>query len=89
MAKNHNPAPELKGTAEKFAQMDREAAVTAGAALLIAVFFWLAIYLFKDSTVTFLSLPLWFMLSCVGGYFFSIACVYVLIKRFMRNFNLD
>ncbi len=59
------------------------------AALIITVFFWGSIYLFKDSPAELLALPLWFVISCIGGYLLSIAAVWVLVRRFMRNFSLD
>ena len=75
--------------AQKFQQMDKEAAAVIIAALLITAFFWGSIYLFKDSPAEFLALPLWFVVSCLGGYLLSIAAVWVLVRRFMRNFSLD
>ncbi len=74
---------------DKFRQMDREALSTLVAAAVITLYFWLSIYLFHDSAVLLFSLPLWFMLSCIGGYFISIIAVFILIRRFMRNFPLD
>lgn len=69
--------------------MDREALSTLLAAVVITLYFWLSIYFFHDSAVMLFSLPLWFMLSCIGGYLLSIIAVFILTRRFMRNFPLD
>ncbi len=77
------------GQAEKFTQIDKEARANLIAAIFITVYFWLTIYLFKDSSATLLSLPMWFMLSCIGGYLLSIGVVWFLVRKVMRNFRLD
>ena len=88
MAKTKSDLP-LTGQAAKFAQIDKEARANFIAALFITVYFWLTIYLFKDSSLTLLAMPLWFMLSCIGGYFLSIVVVWFLVRHVMRNFSLD
>lgn len=84
----HKTAAELSYR-DKFRQMDREALSTLLAAVVITLYFWLSIYFFHDSAVMLFSLPLWFMLSCIGGYLLSIIAVFILTRRFMRNFPLD
>ena len=69
--------------------MDREATATIVCAVLITAFFWLSIYLFKDYKTTLLGMPLWFSISCIGGYILSVLSVIILVKKFMFNFNLD
>lgn len=86
---NNKQHTELRSYKERFVQMDREALSTVIASLVITLYFWLSIWLFKDSAVTLLSLPLWFMLSCIGGYILSIIAVFVLVRRCMKNFPLD
>lgn len=66
----------------------REAAYTLAAALLLFLFFWLALFLTAESGVFLLGLPLWFWLSCVGGYVLSVIVVWVLVKKAFRHFDL-
>ena len=47
----------------------REAAATLAAAAFTMAYFWAAVWLLEDSDMTILSMPVWFMASCVGGYF--------------------
>jgi uncharacterized membrane protein YhdT len=74
---------------EKFKLMDKEAHATLICALLITVFFWLAIWLLKDFHVTLFKMPLWFTISCIGGYLVAVVGVIVLVRYFMYNFDLD
>jgi uncharacterized membrane protein YhdT len=73
---------------EKFAAMDREALATVILAVVITVFFWAAIFLLKDSSVFVASMPLWFVVSCIGGYLLSVAGVIFLVRHFMTDFSL-
>lgn len=66
----------------------REAAYTFIAALLLFLFFWLTIFVTADSDVFFWDLPLWFWLSCVGGYVLSVIVVWFLVKKAFRHFDL-
>ena len=76
-------------TKEVFRQMDKEALRTFITAIIITVYFWLTIFLFKDDIdVTVLAMPLWFVLSCIGGYLLSVAAIIVLVSKFMKNFSL-
>lgn len=76
--------------ADKFRQMDREALGTLVAAIAIFIYFWLTIFLFKDdlSYGMLWGMPLWFTLSCIGGYLLSVVAVFILINRVMRDFDL-
>ena len=74
---------------EAVRQSHREAFYTLVAALFLFVFFWASIYLCADSDVFFWGLPLWFWLSCVGGYVLSVVVVAILVKFFTRHFSLD
>lgn len=76
---------------DKFVQMNKEAKATLIASLIIFAYFWLTIFLFQDNLEfdVILGLPLWFTLSCIGGYLLSIIVVFVLVKFFMANFDLD
>ena len=56
----------------------REAAATLAVAAFTMAYFWAAVWLLEDSDMTILSMPVWFMASCVGGYFVSVAAVWVL-----------
>lgn len=67
----------------------REAAATLAAAVAVTVFFWGALFLTAGSTARFFGLPLWFLVSVVGGYFFSIAAVVWIVKRVFRDVPLD
>ncbi len=74
---------------KKFIQMDKEAAATAILSVIIFALFWLAIFIFKDSDATILMMPSWFVISCIGGYVLSVVGVIILVRFFMKNFNLD
>ena len=67
----------------------REALATMLAAVATMIYFWAAIWLLKDSAVTLLALPIWFVASCVGGYLFSVIAVFVLVKRCFADIDLD
>ena len=73
-------AREQQQYAAQFVQLDREAWYTLGAALLTTVLFWGTIALTYDSLITVGYLPLWFALSCLGGYVFSVVIVVALVK---------
>lgn len=75
--------------AEKFRIMDREALATLILAVIIAAFFWGAIWLLKDNTATVFAMPVWFVVSCIGGYLLSMAGVIYLVKKVMVDFPLD
>lgn len=75
--------------AEKFRLMDREALATIICALFITLMFWLAIWLLKDFHITLFKMPLWFTISCIGGYILSVVGVIILVRFFMYNFDLD
>lgn len=66
----------------------REAAYTLAAALLLFLFFWCALFLTADSGVFLFGLPLWFWLSCVGGYLLSVVVVWFIVKKAFRHFEL-
>ena len=74
---------------EKFIQMDREAAATAICALIIMAAFWAALLPLKDSPETLFEMPLWFSVSCLGGYVLSVVAVIVLVKRYFRDFRSE
>ncbi len=74
---------------EKFKQMDKEAWATLMIAIVIFIYFWLSIFLFKNTIVYVFYMPLWFVLSCIGGYLLSCILVIILVKFFMKNFSLE
>lgn len=74
---------------EKFRIMDREALATVMCAVIVTLAFWLAIFLLKDSQSTVLKMPLWFVVSCIGGYLLSVVGVIYIVRRFFVNFDLD
>lgn len=74
---------------EKFEIMDREALATLVCAVAITAFFWLAIYLLKDSGAMLLQMPAWFTVSCIGGYLLSIAGVILVVKLWFKDFSLE
>lgn len=74
---------------EKFEIMDREALATLACAIVITALFWLAILLLKDSRETFFMMPLWFAVSCLGGYLLSIAGVILIVKLWFKDFDLE
>lgn len=67
----------------------REAKATLWCAVLTMAFFWSALFLFRGSSETAFSFPLWFAASCIGGYLFSVAAVWVLVTRFFSDTPLD
>ena len=81
-------AREQQQYAAQFVQLDREAWYTLGAALITTVIFWGAIALTHDSLITVGYLPLWFALSCLGGYVFSVVIVVALVKWCLKPCRL-
>ena len=75
--------------AAMFKQLDAEALYTLLAALLITLVFWLAIYLTHESSVSFWHMPLWFVLSCLGGYVLSVVVVVVLVNCFLKDMPVN
>lgn len=75
--------------AAQLQQLDREAFFTFGAALLVTLVFWFSIYCTHDSSLQFLSLPLWFVLSCIGGYLFSVVVVVGLTRFLLKPCELN
>lgn len=69
--------------------MNREARATLICALLLCGFFWAALLLLKDWTELVFSFPLWFVISCLGGYVLSVVATFILVKKFMVDFPLD
>lgn len=74
---------------EKLRQADKEAAYTLAFSALVTAFFWISIFLTSDTLLVFFGLPLWFWLSCIGGYVFSIVAVLLLIRLCFKNFDLE
>lgn len=67
----------------------KEAAATLIAGAVTAAFFWAAIILLQDSEITVFSFPLWFIVSCVGGYLLSVVAVIYLVRRVFVDIDLD
>lgn len=67
----------------------KEAFYTLVASVFLCVFFWGAVCFTMNLEWAFWGLPLWFWLSCVGGYVLSVIAVWVLVKGFFRNFSLS
>lgn len=67
----------------------QEAIATMAVALLTVLYFWGAVFLLEESDMTVFGLPLWFLASCIGGYFVSIAGVLFLVKRVFTDIPLD
>ncbi|MEA5082750.1 MAG: YhdT family protein [Lachnospiraceae bacterium] len=77
---------------EKFVQMNKEAKATWIAAAIVIAFWWITgfgIYGASGATTTILGMPAWFMVSCFGSWFLSIALVWFLITKVFVNFDLD
>lgn len=74
--------------AAMFKQLDAEAFYTLFAAILITLLFWLTIYLTHESSVSFWNMPMWFVLSCLGGYVLSVVVVVILVKCFLKDMPL-
>lgn len=91
MQQNHKRVAKVSDLsyADKFKIMDREAKATLILAIVIAAFFWGAIFIFKDSSATIFSIPLWFVISCIGGYLLSVIGVIFLVRKVLVDFPLD
>ncbi len=74
---------------EKFIRTDKEARATFILSLVIFVFFFVSIFIFMDENIYILGMPLWFVLSCLGGYLISVVGVVLLVRFFMQDFSLD
>ncbi len=74
---------------EAMAQADREARSTVVAAFTVTVFFWAAVGIFSTQGASFVALPLWFWISCIGGYVVSVLAVMALVRFGMKNFDLE
>jgi uncharacterized membrane protein YhdT len=74
---------------EALRRSHQEALVTLGAACLITIVFWLGVFAFEGSQIGWFGVPLWFWASCVGGYFFSILIVWILVRFCFKNFSFD
>lgn len=68
---------------------DKEARATTLGALLIALFFWGAIFCLADLPVAPYSLPLWFWVAVLGGYLLSVVVVWALLRFIFQNGTLD
>lgn len=69
-------------------QADREAFWTLVAAVVIAAFFWGAIFLLRDETIVWWGIPIWAWVAIAGGYLVSIGAVWMLVRFVFRNFSL-
>lgn len=84
----HHGTFDLEQYASQMKQLDSEALYTFIAAVVVTLVFWLSIYFTHDSSVTLLHLPLWFVLSCLGGYAFSVIAVIFLVKVCLKSMAL-
>ena len=84
----HQGAFDLEQYASPMKQLDSEALYTFIAAVVVTLVFWLSIFFTHDSSVTLLHLPLWFVLSCLGGYAFSVIAVIFLVKVCLKSMAL-
>ena len=75
--------------AAQFKLLDAEALYTLIAAVVITVIFWLSIYLSYDYHHNLFAMPLWFVLSCLGGYIVSVIGVIILVTCFLRHCKLN
>ncbi|MCI5851800.1 MAG: YhdT family protein [Sutterellaceae bacterium] len=73
---------------EKFDVMDREARMTLVLAVIVTAAFWLAVLLLRNRSELLLGMPLWFTVSCIGGYLLSVAGVIFVVKRWFVDFDL-
>ena len=72
---------------EKFDVMDREARMTLVLAVIVTAAFWLAVLLLRNRSELLLGMPLWFTVSCIGGYLLSVAGVIFVVKRWFVDFD--
>lgn len=73
---------------EKFRQMNREAIATCAITVLLIAFWWFGAFGI-DSSLTFLSMPLWFFISCIGTYILAILLVWLITKKVFVDFDLE
>lgn len=79
---------EALGYKEAVKRSHKEALYALLSAVFLCIFFWGAIFLTADSDAAFYGLPIWFWLSCLGGYVLSVVVVWVLVKKIFCNFSL-
>ncbi len=68
--------------------MNREAAATCIITAILIAFWWYGAFGI-DRSLTFLSMPLWFFISCVGTYLLAIIFVWLITKFVFIDFDLD
>lgn len=77
---------------EKFVQMNKEAKATWIVAAIVIAFWWITgfgIYGSSGAEWTILSMPAWFMVSCFGSWFLSVALVIFVVKKVFVDFDLE
>ena len=77
---------------EKFVQMNKEAKMTWIFTAIVIIFWWIAgfgVYKICGPEWTIIGMPAWFVLSCFGSWFLSIAVMVYLVKFVCKDFDLD
>ena len=77
---------------DKFIQMNKEAKATWIVAANLIAFWWLAAFGLAGldyNTHNIFHMPVWFVVSCFGVWFLSIALVVVLITKVFKDFSLE
>ena len=74
---------------DKFIQMNKEAKATWVVAAILIVFWWIAGFGTSWIDYTIFQMPGWFVLSCFGVWFLSIALVTALVTKVFKDFSLD
>ena len=74
---------------EKFIQMNKEAKATWVVMAILIAFWWIASFGTAWIDYTIFHMPGWFVVSCFGAWFLSIALVAVLVKIVFKDFSLE
>jgi len=70
-------------------QLNKEALLTVGLFVLFFIWWYVCAYGLADATWTVFGLPAWFFMSCILGWVFCCVGVFILVKKFFRDVDLD
>lgn len=74
---------------EKFVQMNKEARAICWLSVVLIIFWWIAAFGTAKIDYTILSMPGWFVVSCMGTYLLAVILVWLVVKKVFVDFDLD
>ena len=74
---------------DKFIQMNKEAKATWVVVAILIAFWWITAFGLAEFEYSIFHMPAWFVVSCFGVWFLSIALVVALITKVFKNFSLE